>query len=71
MFEIFLLSINFYTSCILFLFFQVKSYKKGKVNQLKVFTNKVMKLLDGKANASHIQALIKDKLDEWLVWTVK
>ncbi|RUS85994.1 hypothetical protein EGW08_006264 [Elysia chlorotica] len=42
----------------------VKSYKKGKVNQLKVFTTKVMKILEGKASASHIQSLIKDKLDK-------
>ncbi|KAK3777807.1 hypothetical protein RRG08_038056 [Elysia crispata] len=43
----------------------VKSYKKGKVNQLKVFTTKVMKILEGKASASHIQSLIKDKLDKY------
>ncbi|GFR70023.1 glutamyl-tRNA(Gln) amidotransferase subunit B, mitochondrial [Elysia marginata] len=42
----------------------VKSYKKGKVNQLKVFTNKVIKILEGKANASHVQSLIKEKLDK-------
>ncbi|GFO02787.1 glutamyl-tRNA(gln) amidotransferase subunit b, mitochondrial [Plakobranchus ocellatus] len=42
----------------------VKSYKKGKTNQIKVFTNKVIKILDGKANTMRIQQLIKDRLDK-------